>query len=179
MVASSWVLPRFAEIDSTIPFRLASDCMHPPTASSGTSKYTVSKGSCDRPSISCLITVGRLTRTSNPSRRISSTTTATCMAPRAFTLNSVDSPVSSNLIEIFVRASRIRRSRISREVTRSPSRPAMGPSLTEKVIETVGGSISTKGKVSASSELESVSPMSSSSNPAIPTIFPATPSLAS
>ena len=101
------------------------------------------------------------------------------MAPRAFTLNSVDSPVSSNLIEILVRASRIRRSRISREVTRSPSLPAIGPSFTEKVIETVGGSISTKGKVSASSLLARVSPISSSSSPAIPTILPATASVAS
>jgi len=176
IIACKRVHPLEADISSTWPLRLATACIHPPRHSSGTSKYKVSYGSCIRPSISLRMTDGRLTKTSNPSRLIVSTSTATCMAPRALTLNSVESFPSSTLIDTLVRASRNKRSRISREVTRSPSRPAKGPSFTEKDIITVGGSICTKGKPSASGLPESVSPISTSSKPATPTIFPATPS---
>ena len=122
------------------------------------------------------MTVGRLTKISKPSLLISSTTTATCIAPRALTLKSAEPSISSSLIEILVLASLSNRSRISREVTRSPSLPAIGPSLTEKDIITVGGSISTKGRSSTSGSLERVSPISTSSKPDKPIIFPATPS---
>ena len=48
-------------------------------------------------------------------------------------------------MEMLVFNSRIRRSRMAREVTCLPSLPASGPSLMENCIDTVGGSMATKG----------------------------------
>ena len=104
-----------------------------------------------------------------------STSTAICMAPRAETENTPALSVSSTWMEIFVRISRIRRSRITREVTFLPSRPPKGPLLMENSMEIVGGSIATNGRASVSGEPPRVSPMFTFSNPATPTILPATP----
>ena len=81
-----------------------------------------------------------------------------------------------NLMEMLVFNSRIRRSRIAREVTCLPSLPASGPSLIENCICTVGGSISTNGSGCTSGEPASVSPISTLSMPAAtPTMPPAVP----
>ena len=158
----------------TLPLRLARFSITLPSCSSGTSTQTCSKGSQRVPSISLYRTVGRETRSSKPSRRIVSTSTAICMAPRALTRKRVPSSVSSMLMEMLDCVSRMRRSRIWREVTFLPSLPPSGPLLTENSICTVAGSISTKGRASASFEAARVSPMSTSSKPARPTMSPAT-----
>ena len=69
--------------------------------------------------------------------------------------------------------SRIRRSRIWREVTNFPSLPAKGLSLTEKVISRVGALIFTKGSGSAAPLAQTVSPMVISGMPLMAMILPA------
>ena len=59
------------------------------------------------------------------------------------------------------------------DVTNSPSRPAKGPSLTLKVIETVGSSISTNGIFSTFNGSHIVSPMFISAIPDNSIISPA------
>ena len=125
------------------------------------------------------MTLGRDTRTSNPSRRIVSTRTEISIAPRAETLKNPASSPSETWRETLVFSSRSRRSRIAREVTCFPSLPAKGPSFTANCICTVGGSILMIGRASIDSDPTIVSPMSTSSNPARPIMFPAEPSSAS
>src|SRR6266508_4945746 len=67
---------------SSRPLRSASNCVTTPTYSSGTSIASRSTGSCTLPSISRVTTCGLPTVSSKPSRRISSTSTASCNAPR-------------------------------------------------------------------------------------------------
>ncbi len=88
-----------------------------PTHSSGTSIQTVSYGSSRWPFSCRSITVGRDTSSSKPSRRIVSTSTATCIAPRALTLNTAARSVSSIWMETLVFTSRNSRSRSWRDVT--------------------------------------------------------------
>ena len=102
-----------------------------------------------------------------------SSSTAICMLPRASTRKRVLSSVSCTLMEMLDLVSRSSRARISREVTFLPSRPASGPSFTANSICKVAGSISTNDSGSALSALARVSPMSTSSNPAKPTMSPA------
>jgi hypothetical protein len=62
-------------------------------------------------------------------------------SPRPATSKASPPGVSLTLIATLVSASRIRRSRMTRDWTLSPSRPASGLSLMPKVTEIVGGSI--------------------------------------
>ena len=70
-------------------------------------------------------------------------------------------------------ASRSRRSRITRDCTLEPSRPASGESLIETVTATVGGSIGGARIGSTRSGAASVSATVALENPAIATISPA------
>ncbi len=67
------------------PFRSASICVTTPMYSSGTSIATRSTGSCFLPSISRVSTSGLPTVSSNPSRRMISTRTASWSSPRPCT----------------------------------------------------------------------------------------------
>ena len=85
---------------------------------------------------------------------------------------SIDSILSATLVS----NSLSKRSRSCLEVTNLPSRPAKGEVLTPKVIFIVGGSISTGGSLIGFCVLVIVSPMCTSSNPAMATMSPATAS---
>ena len=65
------------------------------------------------------------------------------------------------------------RSRIWREVTNLPSRPAKGESLTEKVISMVGAEILTNSMGSTQEGAQMVSPMVMSPMPLMAMMFPA------
>src|SRR5687767_11262270 len=78
---------------------------------------------------------------SKPSRRIVSIRTPSWSSPRPATSNESLSALSVSRIDTLPSASRSSRSRIIRLVTFDPSRPAIGESLTLKVIARVGGSI--------------------------------------
>ena len=67
------------------PLRSASSCEMTPRYSSGASIATRSTGSCSLPSIVRVTTCGLPTVSSNPSRRIISTSTASCSSPRPWT----------------------------------------------------------------------------------------------
>ena len=69
--------------------------------------------------------------------------------------------------------SRNSRSRICREVTNFPSRPAKGESLTEKVISMVGAEIFTNSIGSTQEGTQIVSPMVISPMPLMAMILPA------
>ena len=149
--------------------------MTTPRQSSGISTHSDSKGSRVCPFSVLVMTVGRETSISKPSRRICSTRMAICIEPRAFRLKTPAVSVSETLMEMLDFISRKRRSRSWREVTYFPSRPASGPSLMQNCISIVGGSISEKGRAWAFSSAAMVSPMSMSSKPERPTMLPATP----
>ena len=96
------------------------------------------------------------------------------ISPRPATLKlSVLSGTSVTRRETSFSVSRIRRSRIWREVTNLPSRPAKGLSLTEKVISRVGAPILTKGSASAAPRAQTVSPMVTSPMPLMAMMLPA------
>ena len=67
------------------PLRSESSCVTTPMYSSGTSIATRSTGSCFLPSISRVSTSGLPTVSSKPSRRMISTSTASCSSPRPCT----------------------------------------------------------------------------------------------
>src|SRR3990172_8561350 len=69
----------------TLPFRGAIAWVTVPTYSAGTSMTARSIGSYGLPSICRMITSGRLTWSSKPSRRIDSMSTASCSSPRPAT----------------------------------------------------------------------------------------------
>ena len=95
------------------------------------------------------------------------------ISPRPATLKAVSASVSVTRRDTSRRVSRKRRSRICREVTNFPSRPAKGESLTEKVISRVGAEIFTKGRASTVSGAQMVSPMVTSGMPLMAMMFPA------
>ena len=73
--------------------------------------------------------------------------------------------------------SRMSRSRIWREVTNLPSRPAKGESLTEKVISMVGALILTNSRGSTAAGAQIVSPMVMSPMPDMAMMLPAVTSV--
>ena len=113
-----------------------------PENSSSTSTTTSSNGSSSCPFSSRFIkTRGREIDSSKPSRRMVSIRTPSCNSPRPATSNESEESVREILRAMLPSASLHRRSQIMREVTLSPSRPASGESLIEKVMAKVGGSI--------------------------------------
>ncbi|MCY1429125.1 hypothetical protein D9M71_450290 [compost metagenome] len=144
-----------------------------PWDSSGRSMVTFSNGSCFTPSTRRMITSGRPTAISKPSRRMVSISTERCSSPRPETLNlSAESPSSTRSATLYS-SSLSRRSLMLREVTNLPSLPQNGESFTWKVMETVGSS-TVRGFI-ASTVLMShrVSEMNSSSKPLMQTMSPA------
>ena len=100
------------------------------------------------------------------------------ISPRPATLNESVAPSTSvTRSDTSLSVSRISLSRIWREVTNLPSRPAKGLSFTEKVISSVGAEILTKGKGSAKPFAQTVSPMVTSPMPLIAMILPAAASV--
>ncbi len=96
------------------------------------------------------------------------------ISPRPATLKlSVLFSTSVTRRDTSFRVSRMRRSRIWREVTNLPSRPAKGLSLTEKVISMVGAEIFTKGSGSAAPRAQMGSPMVTSPMPLMAMMLPA------
>ena len=146
-----------------------------PEYSSSTSIMTSSIGSIRSPVSGSFwkTTRGREIATSKPSRRMFSMSTPSCNSPRPATSKASFSAVSVTRIATLDSASRSRRSRITRDCTLVPSRPASGESLTLTVMEMVGGSIGCAGKASVSSMAHKVSATVAFDRPAMATMSPA------
>ena len=144
-----------------------------PEYSSSTSIVTSSIGSRRWPPSSRKRTCGREIDSSNPSRRMFSIKTPICNSPRPATSNASPPAVSVTRIATFVSASFIRRSRITRDCTFLPSRPARGLSLMPKVTVMVGGSIGCAGIASPTERSQMVSATVALVIPAMLTISPA------
>ena len=136
-----------------------------PMYSSGVSICTRSNGSHFTPSISLMITSGRDTCNSYPSRRMFSIKIDKCNSPRPDTIHASGESVGSTLRDTSVCNSRIRRSSILRAVTNFPSRPANGELFVKNVICNVGSSMCNTGKLSCVSTGVTVSPTKISSIP--------------
>mmetsp|Transcript_21977 Transcript_21977/g.47312 ORF Transcript_21977/g.47312 Transcript_21977/m.47312 type:complete len:275 (-) Transcript_21977:696-1520(-) len=160
-------------ISSMEPLRMPSMSMTEPEYSSGSSTSTSSKGSQRLPSISCSITLGQPIIISKPSRRIDSTSTVRWRSPRPKTCMVSESPVSLTCSATLVSISFSRRSRMLREVSSLPERPAKGDLLTDMAILIVGSSTSMGSRGRGSEGSTSVSPMLKSAMPEKTTISPA------
>ena len=136
-----------------------------PWYSSGVSIWTRSNGSHFTPSISLMITSGRDTWSSYPSRRIVSIRIDKCNSPRPETVHLSGESVGSTRRDTSVCNSAKRRSSTLRDVTCLPSRPANGELLAKKVIWSVGSSIRRTGNGSTASVGVIVSPTKMSSIP--------------
>ncbi|MNO97793.1 hypothetical protein D3C76_895140 [compost metagenome] len=155
------------------PLRRPISSMTLPWDSSGMSMVTFSNGSCFTPLTSRMITSGRPTAISKPSRRMVSIRTDRCSSPRPETLNlSAESPSSTRSATLYS-SSLSRRSLMLRLVTNLPSLPQNGESLTWKVIETVGSSTVSGFIASTLFMSHRVSEMNSSSKPLMQTMSPA------
>ena len=130
-----------SSMSERIPLRTLRAEITEPEYSVGTSITTSSIGSHVTPSIFFIITSGRDTAISKPSRRICSSKIVKCNSPRPDTLNVSVESVSSTFKPTFTSSSLSKRSRILREVTNLPTCPANGESLTMKFMESVGSSI--------------------------------------
>ena len=137
------LLPTWEGIISTnSPRRRPSFSTTVPENSSSTSTTTSSIGSRSWPFSSRFIrTRGREIESSKPSRRMVSIRTPSCNSPLPATSKESVVSVREMRRAILPSASLQSRSQIIREVTLSPSRPASGESLIEKVMAKVGGSI--------------------------------------
>ena len=137
------------------------------------SRLSCSKGSCTSPATFFVITSGRDTPSSYPSRRMVSMSTAKCNSPRPETMNlSGESPSATRRATLYW-SSRSSRSRMLRLVINLPSRPAKGDVLTWKVIEIVGSSTLSAGNASAASGSQIVSEIDKPSIPDTLTMSPA------
>mmetsp|Transcript_15237 Transcript_15237/g.36074 ORF Transcript_15237/g.36074 Transcript_15237/m.36074 type:complete len:242 (+) Transcript_15237:721-1446(+) len=134
---------------------------------------TSSKGSCLSPPSVFSMTVGQPMYISKPSRRIVSMSTVRCSRPRPETRTVSPSSVSSTRRATLVSSSLLRRSRMLREVSSLPARPAKGDLLTPKVMDMDGCSTSIGSSGMGSSGSTSVSPMVKSCTPEKTTISPA------
>ena len=149
-----------------------------PMNSVGTSMVSSSMGSSISPlGPSFMMTLGRVTANSYPSRRMVSMRIDRCSSPRPLTLKVSVVSVSSTRMDTLVLTSLNSRSRMFRLVTYRPSRPAKGLSLTEKVISMVGADIFTKGRGSGVSGSQIVSPMVMSDMPDMAMMLPAVDSV--
>ena len=120
-----------------------------------------------------MITSGRETASSNPSRRMVSMSTDKWSSPRPDTLYLSGVSPGSTRSATLKSSSRSRRSLILRVVTYLPSRPANGESLTWKVMLIVGSSTDRGVIASTFSGSQIVSEILSLSMPEIQTISPA------
>ena len=120
-----------------------------------------------------VITRGRDTWNSYPSRRIVSIRMERCSSPRPDTVHVSVESVSSTRSATLRSSSRYSRSRSWRDVTNFPSLPANGELLTRKSTEIVGSSTAMPSSRSGCSTSVTVSPISTPSSPASATISPA------
>ena len=118
------------------------------------------------------MTSGRPTQSSKSSRRMVSMRMAIWNSPRPLTMKLSFSSGSSILMATLMRASLSRRSRILRDWTFLPSRPARGEVLMVKRMATVGSSTRRRGSTRMFSLVQMVSPMATSSMPAMMTMSP-------
>ena len=161
------------------PLRSAKSWVSTPTYSSGTSTDTRSTGSCTLPSTSRTTTCGLPTVSSNPSRRISSTSTASWSSPRPCTSHASGRSVGTTRSETLPTSSWSSRCLTIGAVSLEPSCPASGEELIPIVIARLGSSTSTTARARASSGSASVSPIVTSGRPATATISPGPASAAS
>src|SRR5437764_770917 len=125
---------------SSVPFRNASSCVITPMYSSGASIANRSTGSCTLPSISRVTTCGLPTVSSKPSRRISSTSTASWSSPRPCTSHASGRSVATTRRETLPTSSRSRRAFSMLALSLSPSCPTSGELLIPIVITRLGSS---------------------------------------
>src|SRR5205085_3359500 len=150
-----------------------------PTYSSGTSTLIRSIGSQTLPSRRRVTTWGLPTVSSNPSRRISSTSTESASSPRPWTSETSGRSVSSTRSETLPTSSRLSRSLTWLAVSLSPSCPARGEVLIPIVTDNDGSSTVITGSGRGSTAAASVSPIMISGIPATQMISPAPASTAS
>ena len=154
--------------------------MTAPMYSSGTSIISSSYGSSRSPLGPTLVmTRGRDTWNSKPSRRIVSIRMARCSSPRPDTVYVSGLSVGSTLSATLRSSSWKSRSRTWRLVTNLPSRPAKGELLTMKSTEMVGSSTAIPAIRSGRSGVVTVRPISTPSSPASTTMSPAAASCTS
>ena len=161
-------------ISIMVALRLVIFSITTPLNSSSTSITTSSIGSIFSPfSFWCIITRGRLTDNSNPSRRIVSIKIPNCNSPRPETSKDSLLALCVTFNAIFVSASRNKRSPIIRDVNFLPDFPANGDVFTKNVIVNVGGSIGNAGIGSVTLGSHNVSATVALLKPATTTISPA------
>ena len=136
-------------------------------------------GSWSFPSIIFVTTSGLPTVSSNPSRRIVSTNTASCNSPRPWKIHESGRSDGSTFIETLPINSFSSRSFTIRAVSLLPSRPVRGEVLIPIVAERLGSSIRITGSGCGSSSSANVSPIVTSGIPATAIISPGPASLAS
>ncbi len=152
--------------------------MTTPMKSSGTSTDTRSMGSCSLPLISRVSTWGLPTVSSKPSRRISSTSTASASSPRPWTSHVSGRSVGSTRMLTLPTSSASRRLLMSRAVSLVPlgapagAVPASGEVLTPMVMLMVGSSMVMTGSGRGSSGSARVSPIMISAMPATAMMSP-------
>ena len=140
---------------------------------------TRSMGSWSLPSISRVTTWGLPTVSSNPSRRMVSTSTASWSSPRPWTSQVSGRSVGRTRSETLPTSSASRRLRIWRAVSLVPSVPASGEVLIPMVMDRLGSSTVMTGSGRGSSGSARVSPMVISAMPATAAISPGPASAAS
>ncbi len=129
-------------------------------------------GSCSLPSISLVTTWGFPTVSSNPSRRIVSTNTASCNSPLPCTSHISGDDVGRTRIDTLPTASASKRPLTNLAVSLFPSLPASGDVFIPIVIESVGSSTAIAGNGRGSSGSERVSPIDIFPIPATAIISP-------
>ena len=133
--------------------------------SSGASIASRSTGSCTLPSTSLVTTCGLPTVSSKPSRRISSTSTASWSSPRPCTSHVSGRSVGSTRSETLPISSASSLLFTWLAVSLVPSSPASGEVLMPTVIESDGSSTCSTGSGRGSSRSASVSPIVTSGMP--------------
>ena len=159
-------------ISIMVPLRSASSWVTTPRYSSGTSTLTRSTGSCTLPSISRVTTCGLPTVSSKPSRRMVSTSTASCSSPRPSTSHRSGHSVGATRMATLPTSSASSRALSNRAVIFVPSVPASGDVLIPMVMARLGSSTVMAGSGTGTSASASVSPIVTSASPATDTISP-------
>ena len=154
------------------PLRSARSCVTTPRYSSGASIATRSIGSWSVPPIVRVTTWGLPTVSSKPSRRITSTSTASWSSPRPCTSQRSGRSAGRTRIETLPTTSWSSRSFTARAVTFVPSSPASGDVLMPIVIDNEGSSTRVTGSGRGSSGSTRLSPIVTSSSPETATISP-------
>ena len=136
-------------------------------------------GSCSLPLTSRVTTCGLPTVSSKPSRRMISTSTASCSSPRPCTSHASGRSVGSTRSETLPISSASRRALTWLAVSFLPLLPFSGEVLIPIVIERLGSSMCMTGSGRGSSASEIVSPIVTSGRPARAMISPGPASSAS